>query len=251
VSVLTAFNGRLPESALTVADSGPNGPQRLRLDAAASRRRMIRDGCPAGHLRSGYRDLAAQALEVARARAGLTPSAALPGTSGHGEGIDTDDDPPARAWITTHGDPYGWVSGLIPAESWHHEYFPARDQHAHVPSPASVPPIPAPSSSPLDPTTEDPDMRDIITACYRHLIGREPSPAEVDARLVELAGVAPVSVRTWFLASRAEPDTVKKAFADFMGHAPNEAQIAEWTAGHSVESARAGIWGSDEAAARR
>lgn len=126
---ITALNGRLPAGVLTVADTGPNGPQRLRLDAAASRRRMIRDGCPAGHLRSGYRTVAQQEAEVARAKAGLTPSAAPPGKSFHGEGTATDDDPPAREWITTRGAPYGWISGRVKGEPWHHEYDPARDTY--------------------------------------------------------------------------------------------------------------------------
>ena len=57
---ITALNGRLPDAVLVVVDTGPNGPQRLRADAAASWARMLASGMPAGHLRSGYRTLADQ-----------------------------------------------------------------------------------------------------------------------------------------------------------------------------------------------
>jgi len=206
---LTTLNGRLPAAALVIADTGPNGPQRLRLDAAASRQRMIRDGCPAGHLRSGYRDLAEQDAEVARANAGLTPSAARPGTSGHGEGIDTDDDPPAREWITAHGASYGMVSGLVPKEPWHHEYFPARDQHAHaMPTPPHVSAKPAPTPTP--PVQEDTDMPTLIfsgTYGYALLDGGRliglGEQASVDA--FQAAGVKRIAVTDAdFLRMRTE-----------------------------------------------
>ena len=82
---------------------------------------------PAGHLRSGYRTLADQENEVERQRAGLTPSAAKPGTSWHGEGLAADVDEPARTWIRTHGASFGWTKDHVKNEPWHLEYDPAHD----------------------------------------------------------------------------------------------------------------------------
>lgn len=126
----TALNGRLPAGMLTVADTGPNGPQRLRRDAAASWGRALAAGMPAGHLRSGYRTRAQQAEEVARAQRGETPSAAPVGRSYHGEGTAADADEPARRWLRRYGRRYGWAADTVAREPWHFLYLPALDQEA-------------------------------------------------------------------------------------------------------------------------
>lgn len=135
---VTGANGKLPTSLLVVADTGPNGPQQLRTDAAASWAAMLAAGMPAGCLRSGYRTLTQQQREVSAAAAGLTPSALPAGQSQHGEGLAADVDEPARTWITTHGRPYGWIAGTAAREPWHMQYLANLDTH---PAPPRTPPI--------------------------------------------------------------------------------------------------------------
>ena len=118
--MITALNGRLPSTLLVVADTGANGPQSLRPDAAASWARMLAAAMPAGCLRSGYRTLADQAAQDPRLAAPV-------GQSQHGEGLAADVDEPARSWIAAHGAPYGWRIGFVPREPWHAEYDPTRD----------------------------------------------------------------------------------------------------------------------------
>ena len=142
MATITALNGRLPADRLVVVDTGPNGPQQLRTDAAAVWRAMLAAGMPAGCLRSGYRTRAQQAAEVARAKAGLTPSAAAVGTSQHGEGLAADVDEPARSWCHAHADEYG-LRFPIASELWHTEldqaHAPARTRPTPAPVPAPVP----------------------------------------------------------------------------------------------------------------
>lgn len=182
MSTITALNGRLPDAVLAVADTGPNGPQRLRTDAAASWGRMLAAGLPTGHLRSGYRDLAAQQREVDRAAAGLTPSAAAPGRSQHGEGLAVDVDEPARTWVRTYGAGYGWVRDRVEAEPWHLEYEPTRDQHATTPAP-----VPAPHHDDQENDTMSIDARELLTLAYRQELGRDAADAELYDRLRRLA----------------------------------------------------------------
>ncbi len=246
MSTISTLNGRLPASALTVADTGPNGPQQLCTAAAASWTRMLQAGMPAGHLRSGYRTLAQQAYEVAAMNAGLTPAAAPVGTSQHGEGLAADVDEPARTWVRTWGAPYGWVIDRVPGEPWHVEYDITRDRHLTPTTPPPPPPAPRP---PL----ED-DMRGLIEALYRARLGRPGSDAEIDAWTISAAtgnATAPVLVAT-FDSSRAEPATVVAAFHDYLGRAPGQPEIAAWLAsGPSIAAVRAGVAGSKEATARQ
>lgn len=125
----TALNGLLPDAQLVVVDTGPNGPQRLRADAAASWARMLAAGMPPGHLRSGYRTREQQAAEVDAAAHGQTPSAAPVGQSWHGEGLAADEDEPGRAWFRTNGPAHGWRFPIA-LELWHGEYHPDFDTHA-------------------------------------------------------------------------------------------------------------------------
>lgn len=120
---ITALNGRLPASALTSVSPG----RLLRLDAAASYLRARAAGCPAG-ITDAYRDYATQVKYALKPpnSAGL---AAKPGTSQHGEGVALDLPSAPIAWMVAHGVAFGWVR-TIPAESWHFEYVPTRDQHA-------------------------------------------------------------------------------------------------------------------------
>lgn len=142
--VLTALNGRLPNAALTVADAGPLGSQRLRLDATASYHRMLAAGCPAGHLRSGYRDRDLQNRLHAQYLAGTGNTAAPPGSSFHGEGTAADIDEPARSWVRAHGLAYGWVKDRVRGEPWHFEYDPDRDQHKNDAPPEPEKPVDPP-----------------------------------------------------------------------------------------------------------
>jgi len=137
MTVLTALNGRIPSSLLVLIERG----QSLRSDAAASFLREEAAGMPKGCLRSGYRDLDAQVVEVARAKAGLTPSAAPAGQSFHGEGTAADVDEPARTWIRAHGAAYGWAKDHVKNEPWHMEYDPATDRHIPAPTPAKPAPV--------------------------------------------------------------------------------------------------------------
>lgn len=132
MTLVTALNGRMPSKMLAVADTGANGPQRLRLDAAASWKRMIADGViPAGCLRSGYRTLAEQGAQ--------DPALAAPvGQSQHGEGLAADVDEPARSGIKRNGLAYGWRIRFVPKEPWHAQYD-RPDNYRNAPAPTPVP----------------------------------------------------------------------------------------------------------------
>lgn len=143
MALITALNGRIPVTMLTVADTGANGSQRLRIDASASWDRMIAAGMPAGCLRSGYRTLAQQRAQ--------NPALALrAGQSQHGEGIAADVDEPARTWIARNGLPFGWRIGFVANEPWHAQYDRA-DRRALAPA---ATPAATPEPAPL----EDQDM---------------------------------------------------------------------------------------------
>lgn len=174
---LTADNGRLDAELLEVADTGPNGPQRLRADVAALWRAMLAAGMPPGRLRSGYRTRAQQEAEVARARAGLTPSAARVGGSFHGEGVAADADEPARSWLRANGAAYGVVLDTVPREPWHVLIDPARADR--------TPPAPTRVLEPA-PTQED-DMKDAIIALYVLALGRMPDATGLADALVDIA----------------------------------------------------------------
>ena len=133
MTLITGLNGRMPSTMLTVADSGANGPQQLRIDAAGSWGRMLADGIPARCLRSGYRTLSQQSAQDPRLAAPV-------GQSQHGEGLAVDVDEPARSWIRLHGAAYGWHIGFVKGEPWHTEYVPANDRHVRNTPPAPTTP---------------------------------------------------------------------------------------------------------------
>lgn len=133
---LTALNGQIPASSLTLIERG----QKLRRDAAASFFRAEAAAMPRNCLRSGYRDLNAQAVLVL---AGETIT--KPGESWHGEGLAADVDEPARSWLRFNGAAYGWAKDKVPGERWHFQYDPANDQH--IPAPVQ----PTPTSVTLTP----------------------------------------------------------------------------------------------------
>jgi len=165
MTVLTALNGRIPASSLALIERG----QSLRFDFAASWHRMEAAGMPRGCLRSGYRDLALQAVLVL---AGQTVARA--GTSYHGEGTAADVDEPARTWIRAHGATYGVAKDHVRAEPWHMEFDPARDQHIPAPTPPTVTIKPAP----LTTNVQEDDMlllRDNTTGAVLLLSGGRTS----------------------------------------------------------------------------
>lgn len=162
--MITALNGRMPAAMLTVADAGANGPQRLRVDAAASWARMLAAGMPHGCLRSGYRTLAQQSAQ--------DPRLALPaGQSEHGEGIAADVDEPARSWIAAHGLDYGWRIGFVPGEPWHAQYD-RTDQHLNDPTATTTlaPPKPRETTMRVIKGADRPDCAITDGATKRHLI---------------------------------------------------------------------------------
>jgi hypothetical protein len=136
ITLPAAWNGQMPADQLVVVDTGPNGPQRLHISVAPIWAAMLAAGMPAGHLRSGYRDLAQQAGEVAAAAAGQTPTALPPGQSKHGWGLAADIDEPARSWARAHATSWALVFPLA-LELWHCEL-----DHAFYRTPApTTPPL--------------------------------------------------------------------------------------------------------------
>lgn len=114
----------------------------LRPDAAASYRRMIADGMPAGGIASAGRTLAQQTVLWLAWRARRGNRAARPGTSRHETGcaLDITRGTPAQVWASAGGDPwrvtpggsiranaYGWFR-TVPDEPWHFSYDPTRDR---------------------------------------------------------------------------------------------------------------------------
>jgi hypothetical protein len=120
--VITALNGRLPQSALAPIGGGFY----LRKDAAASYLAARSAGCPWG-VNTAYRTLAEQAKLYDKHLAGGS-LAAKPGKSWHGEGLalDIPSASGAQQWLLSHPE-YGWRRTVMPAEPWHFEYFPELD----------------------------------------------------------------------------------------------------------------------------
>lgn len=268
MTVLNALNGRIPDSLLTGLPWPEAAGFRLRADAAASAGRLA--AAFYAHfnapllLTDAYRTLATQV--ALRASKGVW--AAAPGTSNHGLGIAIDfasginvDGSVQHRWMEANGPSFGWVNPAWatdwnPAngqhEPWHWEFDPARDQHIPAPTPPPVIPAPTPTLAPI-PTgsPQEDDMLTLITWCYAHLMGRDPSTREVLDRIGDFNGWSTAQVRDWFLATRAEPGTVVITFREFLGHDPNPAQVTEWSSGRTVKQVRDGIAGSPEALARK
>lgn len=104
---------------------------RLAPRAAASYRRAIAAGMPAGDVTSAFRTRAEQQrlYELYKAKKG--PVASKPGTSKHELGLaldlsnDKDDEGSARWWMQKHGEAFGWVR--TNDEPWHFEYQAPKD----------------------------------------------------------------------------------------------------------------------------
>lgn len=119
----------------------------LREDAAASYRRMLAAGMPAGGIASAGRTRAEQAALYAAYLAGRGNLAAKPGTSKHetGRALDITRGTRAHTWATTGGRPltvrsaeqirahlFGWRRD-VPTEAWHLVYSPTTDRSANLP----------------------------------------------------------------------------------------------------------------------
>lgn len=238
---LTAANGQLVDAQLQVVERG----RRLRVDAALSWRRMLRDGMPAGCLRSAYRTRAEQ-LALYRRHLNGGNLAARPGQSFHGEGTAADVDPPARLWVAVNGRRYGWVAGRVRGEPWHMEYDPALDEQ-----PAATPPAAPPAAPPLD-DLEDDDMLALVQLLYRHYLDRAGSPAEW-LSWTDLAGERNLNAKQLhaaFRSSPAEVGTVRSAYRLFLGRGPDPSGLAAWSDGDTIDQVWAGVAGSPEAKAR-
>lgn len=146
MTTITALNGLLPATELVVVDTGVNGPQRLHVSVAPIWLAMLEAGMPAGCLTSGYRTRDEQAIEVQRAKDGLTPTAAPVGQSVHGEGKAADIAYPALTWARAHAAAWG-LRFPIASELWHCDLGSARI----YPTPTTPPPTP--------PVPEEDDMK--------------------------------------------------------------------------------------------
>ena len=129
------------------------------------------------------------------------------------------------------------------------DYWPGVDP---APTASARPTISPPTAATIDPFQEDP-MDRLIIACYRDLVGREPSATEVDGWLISAAqgNWAGRDLTARFLASRAEYGTAVKAYADFLGRVPTPAEAGTWSDGETVQQVRDGVANSPEAKARK
>ena len=239
---LTELNGRLPDSALALADTGRNGPQLLRRDAAAVWRSWLAQGMPAGCLTSGYRDRSEQAAEVERARRGETPSAAPVGTSFHGEGVAADVAEPARAWLRRWGGPAA-VFDTVPGEPWH----VLIDAERH----------PAPVVT-ISPATAarcllEADMIELIRTLYLTYCDRNPGGTELLSWSDKAAGGTwnPAETHAIFRRSAAESGTVRGAYRLFLRRSPSDTEVRHWANGtRTIAEVWEGIKNSPEARAK-
>jgi hypothetical protein len=102
---------------------------------------------------------------------------------------------------------------------------------------------------PVDP--KDDDMVRTIEWCYSALQGRQPAAPEVEAWLGVSDGKTAHELYAIFLESPAERGAVIRAFADFLGRQPSEADIASHiAAGRTIAGVRRNVRGSAEAKAR-
>lgn len=172
-----------------------------------------------------------------------------PGSSLHERGAAVDFAAGAYSWLEQHATAHGWRR-TNPLERWHYEYDPTRDRHLADTPPPPAPPAPAAPPPPQ----EDDDMRGLIEALYRVGLGREGSTAEVDAWTLSAAehGLTGRELRALFLTSEDEPGTVRRAYADYLGRQPSDAEVADWLAqAPTIAAVRAGVAGSPEAQKRK
>lgn len=236
---LTPLNGRLPDSALALADTGANGPQLLRADVAAVWRSWLAQGMPAGCLTSGYRDRSEQAAEVERARRGETPSAAPVGTSFHGEGVAVDVAEPARAWLHAWGGPAA-VFDTVRGEPWHVLIDPTRH------------PAPAPRPTPTRHRQED-DVIELIRTLYLTYCDRNPGGTELLSWSDKAAGGGWNAAETHaiFRRSAAESGTVRAAYRLSLRRSPSDADVRHWANGtRTIAEVWEGIKNSPEGRAK-
>lgn len=181
----TPGRGYLTPAQLVVVDTGRNGPQSLRVDAAAQWRAWLAQGMPPACLTSGYRSWSAQAELRADYEAGTGGMADTPEWSWHPDGIAADVAEPARSWLRRHGGPAA-VFDTVRGEPW----------HVLISAPAGAP------SQEVDDMTRDEllavlrapefDLRSddrawvTITGWYVDLLGRAGSPAEIAPRVADV-----------------------------------------------------------------
>ena len=115
----------------------------LEAAAAASYKRMLKDGMPTGGIASAGRTYAEQRRLWKLYLTGRGNLAARPGTSRHesGRALDITRRTAAQLWAVKGGDPmkrksgehirandYGWYR-TVPTEAWHFAYDPTKDKH--------------------------------------------------------------------------------------------------------------------------
>lgn len=167
--------------------------------AAASYRRMLAAGMPAGGITDAGRTNPEQ-WELWRAYlAGkLKATAAYPGTSKHETGRALDLTGAALAWARAHGREFGWIPDLVPNEPWHIEYRADRDKHLTAPTPEGDDMFTEEDRATLR-TIRDEQARigtrlkeidtadEFVRQAYLAELGREADPDEVDRHVLNIA----------------------------------------------------------------
>lgn len=254
----TVLNGRLPASMLAVIPW--DGRERVRNYALPSLVRLNATFRAAfGHdliVNEGYRDLATQERYYAKPPSGAG-TAAKPGTSNHGWGLAVDLKLRGGeyAWMLANAPRYGWINPLWARdgkgieEPWHWE---------HVGAPAVTPdPIRPAPTPPADPLGEDDTMHErAIIAAYRKHLGRTPSAAEVDDRILRIAtGGATLAQEIASVAGSPEAKRwpVVRLYRTLLGRTPSASEADKWLAdtGGDLAAIEAGIRRSGEYQSKR
>ena len=160
----------------------------------------------------------------------------------HQLGLAIDVDTTFAAWLHKWGAAYGWIATLS-YEWWHFEYFIGLDQHL-----VTIKPV-----APISAILEDDDMPTFILFLFRRYLNREPVNREVIdySKQAQNSGWSYATLEDAFKANKAERGTIVAAFKEYLGVAPTEAQIKDWTQGLTIKQVFDGIYNSPAAIARR
>lgn len=186
--------------------------------------------------------------------------AATPGKSNHGLGVAIDmasriniDGSDEHKWMERNGPWNGWVNPYWAVdynpsngqhEPWHWEYIYSMDKYLFT---ANVPVLSVPV------IIKEDEVVPFIQALYMHYCGRIASAGELitTAKQAQNSGWSYAQLEAAFIANPAERGTIISAFLEFLGTAPNESQINDWSKGLSIKAVFYGIENSPAAIARR